>query len=266
VKTIGDFLARYREPHTRLPSSSYDLWEERRGIPAFTIAAVWAGLTAAAKFAEAFGEETVANKYRIAASEIRTATEKHLFDPTAGRYCRMLNVSPSGEVTGDNTIDSSVAGLWLFDMFSADDPKIVATMEQLVERLTVKTAIGGVARYVNDYYFQKSTDIANVPGNPWILCTLSIAQWYATRARTLEEVQQAIDILSWATRRALPSGVLPEQVDPYTGAPLSVAPLTWSHAAYVLALHRVTERLQALTQKERSGTDRRKRKEKEVAR
>jgi hypothetical protein len=27
-----------------------------------------------------------------------------------------------------------------------------------------------------------------------------------------------------------------EQLHPYTGAPLSVAPLTWSHAAYVRAV------------------------------
>jgi GH15 family glucan-1,4-alpha-glucosidase len=31
----------------------------------------------------------------------------------------------------------------------------------------------------------------------------------------------------------LPSGVLAEQLDPLTGAPLSVAPLAWSHAALV---------------------------------
>jgi hypothetical protein len=31
----------------------------------------------------------------------------------------------------------------------------------------------------------------------------------------------------------LPSGVLAEQVHPYTNQPLSVSPLTWSHAAFV---------------------------------
>jgi glucoamylase len=35
---------------------------------------------------------------------------------------------------------------------------------------------------------------------------------------------------------ALPSGILAEQVDPYTEQPLSVSPLTWSHAAYVSTL------------------------------
>src|SRR5205807_2022840 len=76
IKTIGDFLARYREPHTRLPAASYDLWEERRGIAAFTVGAVWAGLNAAARFTDAFGEAALAERYRRAAAEIREATDR----------------------------------------------------------------------------------------------------------------------------------------------------------------------------------------------
>ena len=36
---------------------------------------------------------------------------------------------------------------------------------------------------------------------------------------------------------ALPSGVLAEQVNPYSDAPLSVSPLTWSHASFVSTVH-----------------------------
>jgi GH15 family glucan-1,4-alpha-glucosidase len=243
VKATADFLARYREPHTRLPAASWDLWEERRGVGAFTAAAVWAGLTAAARFTDAFGEATHAEKYRRAANEIRDATARLMFDPKLGRFHRMVTVSREGQITADSTIDASLAGLWLFGMFEADDPKIVSTMQQVIDRLTVKTKVGGIARYENDYYFQVSKDLQNVAGNPWILCTLSIAHWWAQRARTAAEAQKATDILMWATERALPSGVLPEQVDPYDGRPLSVAPLTWSHAAFVLATHRVADRL-----------------------
>jgi GH15 family glucan-1,4-alpha-glucosidase len=34
---------------------------------------------------------------------------------------------------------------------------------------------------------------------------------------------------------ALPTGIMPEQLQPYTGEALSVAPLNWSHAAYIIA-------------------------------
>jgi GH15 family glucan-1,4-alpha-glucosidase len=245
VKTMADFLARYREPHTRLPAASWDLWEERRGISAFTVSAVWSGLHAAARLTEAFGETPAAEKYLQAATEIREAASRFMYDESRRRFYRQITVSHSGEIAADPTIDASLAGLYLFGMFEADDPKIVSTMEQVVSRLTIKTDVGGVARYENDYYFQVSKDVEKVPGNPWINCTLSIAHWHAARARSAADLQKAIDILQWACARALPSGVLAEQVHPYDGTPLSVAPLTWSHAAFVIAVHRVAERLNA---------------------
>jgi GH15 family glucan-1,4-alpha-glucosidase len=60
-------------------------------------------------------------------------------------------------------------------MYAPDDPRIVATMHNLRERLWVKSNVGGVARYENDSYHQVSQDIANVPGNPWFVCTLWLA-------------------------------------------------------------------------------------------
>ena len=80
-------------------------------------------------------------------------------------------------------MDASLAGLFQFGMYAADDPKIVATMEAVRERLWVRTDVGGLARYENDYYHQISTDIAQVPGNPWFICTLWLADWYIAKAR-----------------------------------------------------------------------------------
>ncbi len=62
-----------------------------------------------------------------------------------------------------------------------------------------------------------------------------------------EHLQPAIDLLSWAAERALPSGVLAEQVHPYTGEPLSVSPLTWSHATYVTAVLELLDRRSEMT-------------------
>jgi len=68
--------------------------------------------------------------------------------------------------------------------------------------------------------------------------------------RNLVELQRAVDILLWATTHAMPSGVLPEQIDPYTGTPVSVAPLTWSHASFVLAANRVADRMNLMLRAE----------------
>lgn len=236
VKAAADFMASFREPHTKLPAPSWDLWEERHGIHAYTVAAVHAGLTAAAGFASMFGEEEHAHRYQTAADEIRDATRKYLWSDTAGRFLRMINVAPDGSIQPDNTLDASITGLYQFGMFPADGDEIQRTMEAIERGLGIKTNVGGIARYENDYYHQVSHDIANVPGNPWFICVCWLAEYRIARAHTEDELHQALELLEWVRARALPSGVLAEQVDPFSDAPLSASPLTWSHAEFVQAI------------------------------
>ncbi len=236
VRAGADFMATYREARTKLPAASFDLWEERRGIHAFTTAAVFAGLTAAANFAVAFGQHEYAKRYAVAAQEIREAALTHLWDAERGRFVRSLAVLSDGLIVKDATVDISLAGIFLFGLLPADDPRVVSTMKAVEARLTVRTDVGGVARYEDDHYFQISSDIATVPGNPWFISTLWLAEWYIATARTLDDLERPRGLLEWCRTKALPSGVLPEQVHPYSGEPLSVSPLTWSHGAFVSAV------------------------------
>jgi len=132
-------------------------------------------------------------------------------------------------------------------MFSADDAKMTATVDAIRDRLWVKTPVGGIARYENDYYHQVSHDLPNVPGNPWFICSCWLAEYHIARATTLDELHAALPLLQWVRDRALPSGVLAEQMNPYTDAPLSVSPLTWSHAEYVSAIRWYAGRYRHLT-------------------
>jgi glucoamylase len=230
---LADFIAGYRDKASGLPLASYDLWEERRGILSWTVAATWGGLNAAAHFAKAFGETSRMQNYQQAAAEIKAGTDRYLWQPRLNRFARMVNNEEHGSWVIDTTIDASLVGLWQFGMYAPDDPKILTTMQAIQQQLWVKTDVGGVARYTNDHYHQVSQDISNVPGNPWFICTLWLAEWHALMAKHLDELKPALDILEWVAAHALPSGILAEQVDPYTGQPRSVSPLTWSHAAYV---------------------------------
>ncbi|HVR89181.1 MAG TPA: glycoside hydrolase family 15 protein [Candidatus Limnocylindria bacterium] len=246
VRTGADFMSSYREPRTKLPAPSFDLWEERRGIHAFTTAAVWAGLSAARDFAAAFGQHDLSKRYGTAADEIKAAALTHLYDSDRGRFVRTVTVLADGTMVKDTTLDISMAGIFLFGMLPADDPRVVATMRALEERLWVKTAIGGFARYENDHYYQQSQDIANVPGNPWFIATLWIAEHHIATATTVEQLDRPRELLEWCAARANPSGVLAEQVHPLTGAPISVSPLTWSHAEFVTAVQRYARKSNAL--------------------
>ncbi|HBD06999.1 MAG TPA: glycoside hydrolase family 15, partial [Syntrophobacteraceae bacterium] len=240
VKNAADFMCRYRDPETGLPSPSYDLWEERKGILSFTVGAVFGGLTAASLFCKVFGEDDRAAHYQQVAAEIRDAASRHLWREDLNRFCRMIHRDGHGNWTIDAAYDSSVWGLFAFGLYRADDPRIMATMAALRERLWVRTPLGGMARYENDDYHRVSEDL---PGNPWFICTLWLADYYLERGLGDDDVTEALNLVSWVTEKALPSGVLAEQLNPITGEPLSVSPLTWSHATYITTVHRLMQRM-----------------------
>jgi oligosaccharide amylase len=258
VVPAAEFMCKYRDENTGLPLPSYDLWEERYGIHAFTVGTVYGGLDAAACFAEAFGENDRAGKYRRAANEVREGAAKHLWNEKADRFARRLVPKESQQIGGianpstedlfeiDLTIDASLWAIPKFWLFAPDDPRVVATMQAVEDRLWVKTDVGGVARYEDDYYHRVSDDIENVAGNPWFICTLWLADYAIARAKSPTDLKKAHRIFEWVADHALPSGCLAEQVNPYTNAPMSVSPLTWSHATVVSTVIKYLEKLEML--------------------
>lgn len=147
----------------------------------------------------------------------------------------------------DMTIDASLSGLVIFEALNPELPMAVSTMNAVREKLWVKTHVGGIARYTNDYYHRVSADLERVPGNPWFVCTMWLAEYDTMRAKDLTELNKALSILEWVIDSALASGVLAEQINPYTSEPLSVSPLTWSHASFVMALIRYMKKREKLS-------------------
>jgi len=241
VTRPADFLLSYIDPGSGLPLPSHDLWEERWGVHAYTVAAVIAGLRSAARLSEAFGEDDRAIRYRAGADRMLAAMRTSFWNEKEERFARMVTSGEGGYVQ-DMTLDSSLFGLVEFGVLDPEDQQARSTYEQIEKRLWVNTDIGGLARYENDYYFQISKDVANVPGNPWFISTLWLARYHLLRAKTLAQANRGRELIEWAAKYALPSGVMAEQLHPYTGEPLSVSPLTWSHAAYVRAVREYSDR------------------------
>ncbi|NMP24137.1 glycoside hydrolase family 15 protein [Sulfobacillus harzensis] len=245
VLPAGQFLADYRHPETGLPWPSWDLWEERRGIHAYTTASVWAGLMAAGHFARAFGYEDRANTFYQAAHEIRTAALTHLVDPDTSRLYRSLLIDEQHpeNLTADPTPDASLLLIPQFGFLAPDHPVMGQTAQWIRESLAVPSDVGGLARYRGDHYHRAPHLGPEVPGNPWFICTLWLADYLLMRARTPDDLARPREIIEWVQHHAPKSGVLAEQLDPTTGAPLSVAPLTWSHSALIATIGRYRETL-----------------------
>jgi glucoamylase len=246
VERAADFLLSFRDERTGLPRPSYDLWEERRGVFTFTAAAVAAGLLAAAALADLFQDGDRSNAYHKGAEEVKAALERHLYCPREGRFARGI-VWERGVPRRDVTVDSSLLGPVFLGTHEAADPLMVSTARAVEECLWVPGPVGGLARYEGDRYHQVAAE-PDRPGNPWVVCTLWLAQYRIAAARDGAGLAKALDLLLWAAARALPSGVLPEQIHPGTGGALSVSPLTWSHATLVAAVLDYLERYAALGQ------------------
>jgi glucoamylase len=240
----ADFLVSYRDQQTHLPTPSYDLWEERHALHAYTTATVVAGLRAASKFADLFGERERSLGYDAVADEITGSIQEHFYDPTLHRFARSVSPGPDGAIA-DQVIDVSLLGLATFGAVDVNNPRMVETAEAIRNQLTCHTAVGGVARYTGDRYQWDESVAAGAPGNPWFVATLWLAEYDIAKSTSLEELRQAASALEWCARSALPSGVLAEQVHPLTGAPLSVSPLTWSHSAFVWAVLAYADRYKA---------------------
>lgn len=239
VREICDFMTEFRDSVTRLPLPSWDLWEERRGVHAYTVATVVAGLLAGERLARALGDDPSADRWRSAAEETREAAATRLFDASRGVFHRML--WPDG--SPDLTVDAATLSFGLFGVFDPNDEKVAATANTVQKALSVAGKTGGVARYQGDYYFRRTDDY---PGNPWVICTHWLAQTRALQAKTVEELRPALEAIEWAMGLAESTGVLAEQFHPDTGEPLSVSPLTWSHAETLRTAQIYARRLREL--------------------
>lgn len=241
IKKMGNFLVAFRSDETGLPKESYDLWEEKLGIHTFTCSSVYAGLMAAGKFADIFGDESSRNNFFKVAEEVRRATIDNMFDKEKGIFVKGIYYDDEGALHVDKTIDASTFyGLFEFKLIDVDDERLIRTVNETLDRLWSDEGCGGLARYENDMYHR----VMGRRENPWIISTMWLAKYYIARAKNLKDLEVAKDLFDWVAENALPSGVLSEQLDPVTSKPLSVAPLTWSHAAFVVAVIKYLKRMQ----------------------
>lgn len=244
VKRAADFMLTFRDMDTGLPKPSYDLWEEKYGVHTFTASVVSAALEVAGDFSELLGKTTLGKQYKEAAQSIRDAILEHLYDKESGLFYKMIVPKEEGGFVVDKTLDmSSVYGVYAFGVLPIDDERVTRAIGLVEEHLRVNTAIGGVARYEGDNYHRVDMQ---TPGNPWFVTTLWLAQYYIAAAKHEDDVAKAKDILEWCVRLAYASGIMPEQIHPYTGEHVSVGPLSWSHAEYVNTIIAYLDKMEEL--------------------
>jgi len=245
IEPAADFMCGYVEHETGLPSASYDLWEEKYGTSTYTAAAVYGALNGAAEISALLGKRENADKYRNRAEQIKRAILAYLYDADSGMFVKLVRHDGT-RLISDKTVDiSSLHGITFFGVLDSSDARVVSSLKVVENTLRVPTSFGGYMRYEGDRYYKTAE---SAPPNAWCITTLWMAQYYIKAARTKKDLEKAHDILLWILDRATASGILPEQIHPYTGEHLSTAPLVWSHGEFVITVHEYIKKFSTFTE------------------
>ncbi len=223
IVPMANFMAEYIDKKTGLPKASYDLWEEKFLTTTYSTSLVYAALVAAASLAEVAGDNQSAVKWRTAADDIQSAAKQYLYSNAKQCFYKGLLAAPSGDISYDDTIDSSsVFGVFMYGLFDTNSDEMANSMSTLLRTFDQSVHLG-LPRYIDDNYHR--TD-ASAPSNTWLITSLWLAQYCNVIGRR-DTAKQLVD---WVVGVGLPTGMLSEQIDPLTGDAVSVMPLVWSQA------------------------------------
>jgi len=226
VQPMANFVDSYMDSSTKLPHASYDLWEQKFLTTTYTTGVAYAGLIAGAELADRFEYPDDAIRWRSVADDIRANAREKMFNREKGYFYKGFLLTDSG-LEFDSTIDSSsLYGAVMFGLYDKDEPVVATAVATLRDRLLDKSPSGGLPRYENDEYFRVRPGAL---GNPWFVTTL----WFAQFLIQSGDSDGARDIVRWTQKQMMPTGVLPEQINPDTSQHISVAPLVWSSAEFI---------------------------------
>ncbi len=265
VDKAAAWLCHSRHPlDPLLPIPGFDLWEEREGVHYYSVAAMAAGLKAAIDLYDymkwsvpkewsARSRELIQicnsdrfiqkhrGKTRLARSLLRRipAHKRNAIEEQGGKVS--IHHSPAGRpiysLEQDFVIDiSQVAAAYPYEVLDLKQHRDAYhdLLDAIMDRLW-RDDIGGLGRYEADHYRD---------ANPWILTTLWLALAAAHQqpdepGPKAKQIQIAKVAWQWVIQHMPAEGQLPEQIDPVTGSPSWVMPLTWSHAMFALAIQQL---------------------------
>lgn len=243
IKKAAEFMTTYLDERTGLPAPSYDLWEQQYQTTTFTASAVAEALHVAARFAHIFGKEEAAKRYSELSETLHTRILKYLYDQESGIFYKGIEIIDKNAVI-DKTIDiSSLYAIYEFNILPRSDKRLKKAFDTMIPRLSVLIEKGGLARYEGDTYHHRGGDY---PGNPWIIGAMWVAQFEIKNAQNEEDMETARKWISWVLDHSGQLGILPEQVNPYTGEHVSATPLVWSHSEFVITIIDYLEKIEEL--------------------
>ncbi|MCQ6254151.1 glycoside hydrolase family 15 protein [Methanocaldococcus sp.] len=206
----------------------YDLWEEKFGVFAYTMGAIYAGLKCAYSMSKAVDKREEVKHWEKTIEFLKKEVPKRFYLKEEGRFAKSINPL-------NKEVDISILGLsYPFNLIEIDDERMIKTAEDIEKSFNYK--VGGIGRYPSDIYFG---------GNPWIISTLWLSLYYKRLSGILKEknderysyfLQKSKKLFDWVVKYSF-GGMFPEQIHKDLGIPMSAMPLGWSNAMFLISIY-----------------------------
>jgi alpha,alpha-trehalase len=194
----------------------HGIWEVRTSARPFTYSAALCqvALDRGARLAERFHLPGDIHRWRAAAAQIRQAILDEAWDP---------EVNALTEHLGGGGLDASLLALPLRRVIRADHPQMITTTNAITARLGAGNGL--LYRYLP----HESPD--GLPGHEgaFLLCSFWLVENLARQGR----LNEAMELYDSLCARAGSLGLLPEQIDPSSGAFLGNYPQALSHVGLI---------------------------------
>jgi GH15 family glucan-1,4-alpha-glucosidase len=206
--------ARWREP-------DQGIWEVRGPPRHFVYSKVmcWVALDRAIGLAPELHAEDRVAFWTKAREEIAATVLAEGWSDRAGAFSQSF---------GSSALDASNLVLPIVGFLPADDPRVIATVEAIADRLTDDRGL--VYRYRTDDGVDAVDGLAGKEGT-FLLCTFWLAQALALAG----QVERAREVFARAAAFVTDIGLLAEEVDPDTGELMGNFPQAFSHIGLVNA-------------------------------
>jgi hypothetical protein len=183
---VANVLVGLVEPETGLLAADSSIWEVhwngRQKHFTYTNAAAVAGLCAASRIAERFGETSLAQGYREAAQGIRDAVLIHLLDPTTGAIAGNLEEMAAGEA-----LDGAAVEVINWGLISPDSELADVTLASL-----------SALRVSLDRGYFRNDDGGWYDRQEWVFVNLRIA----TALRRMGRDPEADALVQWVVKQS----------------------------------------------------------------
>lgn len=218
--------------------SSFDIWEEEKGLHYYTLRVAAGALAAGADWLERRGERSDALRCRSDARDIGTVLDGYWREDLQFYKSRILEApTPSTKELDISVIFAAIHAGGNALSHSVRDPRMHATLARLEALFEAEYAINrnraaghgpALGRYAGDVYYS---------GGAYYFSTLAAAEFCygaAAHSPALKDLKARGDAYLETVRAYTPpSGDLSEQFDQRTGVQRSAQQLAWSYAAFI---------------------------------